>query len=166
MIEVIIGANCLDAIEAILPIVFGREGEPCAKLTKLGWVLGGCGNAQRFPKVDTGRRVKSHVHFMQEVDPLFLEKEWEIESPGREQYLANTHSPKRMNPPVEEAVKEFQRGIKFEDNRYRVPLMWVDDKRPPPPDNYAEAKHIFLRQEQTMKEAPVFLSVGAGFDHV
>ena len=137
MIEVIIGANCLDAIEAILPIVFGREGEPCAKLTKLGWVLGGCGNAQRFPKVDTGRRVKSHVHFMQEVDPLFLEKEWEIESPGREQYLANTHSPKRMNPPVEEAVKEFQRGIKFEDNRYRVPLMWVDDKRPP--DNYTEA---------------------------
>ena len=40
-VELIIGTDCLDAIEAITPVVFGEKGDPCAKLTKLGWIVGG-----------------------------------------------------------------------------------------------------------------------------
>ena len=40
-VELIIGTDCLDAIEAIAPVVFGEKGDPCAKLTRLGWIIGG-----------------------------------------------------------------------------------------------------------------------------
>ena len=40
-VEMIIGTDCLDAVEAIAPVVFGDEGEPCAKLSRLGWIIGG-----------------------------------------------------------------------------------------------------------------------------
>ena len=40
-VELIIGTDCLDAIEAIAPVVFREKGDPCAKLTRLGWIIGG-----------------------------------------------------------------------------------------------------------------------------
>ena len=170
-IELILGTDCLDAIEAIVPVVFGAEGEPCAKLTKLGWVLGGRTTPTVLTRVQEEGRVvveelppplldeardpsrgREFCGFMRELGPDSLEREWAIETPECEERLANSYSPKMYTPQEQRAVKLFKQGLTLAKGRYRVPLMWKGQERPK--DNFGEALHIFLRQEVRMRSEP------------
>ena len=160
-VEVIIGTDCLDAIEAIAPVVFGKEGEPCAKLSRLGWIVGGRTTPKdhrteaNLPRPSTNGRGqgKSGVcFFTREVTPEILEQSWAIEGPHRERLLANCHSPSRMTPLEKSAVERFKKRVKRENRCCTVPLMWKGSERPP--DNYSEAKKLFEKQEIRMNQVP------------
>ena len=153
-VEVIIGTDCLDAMEAVAPVVFGQEGEPCAKLTKLGWVLGGRVGPSAHP---TGKEMEKvnpsqFCGFMREITSAALEERWNIEGPAREYELANSYSPKRLTSLEIKATEMFKQGLKYRQKRYHVPLMWKGEERPS--GNYKEAKALFLRQEEYMRPFP------------
>ena len=157
-IEVILGTDCLDAMMPIAPTVMGEEGDPCAMLSKLGWILGG----RTTPRRSSGKagvevapsrtQSGSFCGFMREMSPTALESEWQIESPRRERELADSYSPKRITMNEEKAVRTFTQGITYENGRYQVPLLWKGPERPK--DNYKQALQIFLRQEAHMKRQP------------
>ena len=149
-----------------------EEGEPCAKLTKLGWVVGGRTTPPAptpLPLNQSGyntrgslglcmaqatphREPEEFYGFMQEVGPESLERSWEIEDSARERWLANACSPERLTEPQIQAVKLFQKGLQYKEGRYRVPPLWKDATRPE--DNYQEARRVFLRQEEHMRRTP------------
>ena len=165
-VEMIIGTDCLDAIEAITPVAFGMEGEPCTKLAKLGWIIGGRTTPKdsrvETPKTETPKKGLMNPQregkgvnkcfFMRELTPTILERDWDIETPEQERILANSSSLPKLTRLEKAAVEKFERGVKKEKNRYTVPLMWKESERPP--NNYDEARKIFLRQEVKMNQDP------------
>ena len=157
-IEVILGTDCLDAMIPVAPAVMGEEGDPCAMLSKLGWILGGRTAPRRSTeqeKVESNSarlRPENFCGFMREMSPSALELEWQIESPQRERELADSYSPKRTTPTEEKAVRAFTQGITYDKGRYQVPLLWKGPERPK--GNYQQALQLFFRQEAHMKRHP------------
>ena len=89
---------------------------------------------------------------MREITPDTLEAEWALEGPERSRELANSFSPKRLTALEAKAVTLFKEGLRYQDKRYRVPLLWKDASRPR--DNYPEARKLFLKQEERMRRTP------------
>ena len=92
---------------------------------------------------------------MREIKPTQLENEWAIESPDQEKALANSYASPKVSALERFAVNKFEKGIKWQNNRYSVPLMWKGPERPA--DNYHKAREVFVRQEARMKHKPELL---------
>ena len=167
-VEMILGTDCLDAIEAVAPVVVGKVGEPCAKLTPLGWVIGGRtrplrkeGRVARDPDKLSGTEKGQYgskwgtCYLSREVAPEEVERTWQIESLQEEQRLANSYAVKRPTLLEKAAVEKFTKGFRLEGGRYKVPLMWKNKERPAP--NWEEAVKVYCKQERRMLQDPEVL---------
>ena len=163
-VEIILGTDCIDAMEAITPVVFGRPGEPCAKLTQLGWVLGGRTRPLNKPKEvipspqalhTKGEAAFGECFLSREITPEDVEETWRIESEKDSERLASSVAIKRTTQLEKAAIERFSQGLRCEKGRYRVPLMWKGKERPGP--NWKEAVKVYCRQEKRMMMNPEVL---------
>lgn len=154
-VRVIIGTQYLDAIDPIAHVVFGDEGEPTAKLCKLGWILTGRIPAEDLdPKADCRPVTTDNVNFAREMQESNLGDQWKIESDETFQKLRNSYSPRLIGKEEKQARIQLENNIQMveETGRYRVLLLWKGQERPKP--NYEKAKNMFLKWGERNKDDP------------
>ena len=139
-VRIIIGTDCMDAIKALAPAVLGKEGKPCTKITKLGWIVGGRTmplspgtDRDRVPEnIGPVNPYSGAIHymdappleefwgFMHELTPDTLEQVWASETPKREKLLASAYSPAKLTTLQIKAQKSIQGRIQLRKGSFAL----------------------------------------------
>ena len=180
VVDLILGSSALDLMEAVRPAVFGPPGGPVAKLTPLGWIVGGR-TAELTPNEgledeDVGRLnfslgepmslrqlkenhdleinlLKEQYRNREALLRVDLKKLWGSSDSGYRPTLRNAISPALDNADDVLARERFQRTFNVQaDRSLQVGLLWRDKKRPS--NNWEAALRVFLNMEKRMRNTP------------
>ena len=119
--------------------VKGKNGDPVARLTPLGWT---CVGQPVTPTTKLTNFIKTfHVREIENLD-YTLRRFWEIENEG-------TNTKSVMTADEKKAVKLVQDSFKYKDGRYEVGIPW---KRDPKflPDNHDMAVKRMMNTERKL----------------
>ena len=180
VVDLILGSSALDLMEAVRPAVFGPPGGPVAKLTRLGWIVGGrtaeSKGDEALEEENVGRlnfslgepmslrQMKSNHALelnmlrdqFQDREALLknnLKKLWGSSNNCCRSSLRNSVSPAIDSTEDVLAREKFQRTFKvLSDRSLEVGLLWRDKTRPK--NNWESALQVFLSMEKRMRNTP------------
>ena len=137
-IDILLGIDYLQFHTSIKEVK-GKNGDPVARLTPLGWI---CVGQPVTPTTKLTNFIKTfHVREIENLD-YTLRRFWEIENEG-------TNTKSVMTADEKKAVKLVQDSFKYKDGRYEVGIPW---KRDPKflPDNHDMAVKRMMNTERKL----------------
>ena len=168
--EAIIGCRYLALLEPEGPqdLHMGASSdEPVAKLSPLGWIVGGRTSSKVHGKITAVQSILSRVDvpaagtlgdgappdykFLYHQLKRDLERVWNLETEEDMRRLVNCYSPPLKTVAEAQAEVQLQEDLHFvtEENRYEACLLWKSSERPL--SNYQKAKHLYLQLEASLK---------------
>lgn len=125
--KILIGQDNWELLVA-LEIRTGRQNQPVASRTRLGWVLHGYRTSYQKPVAFCGHTVITREESMEQM----MKKFFDLEALGIE-------PKKQRNDPEERALKILQeKSRRLTDGRFETALLWKEDKKEIP-NNYEDA---------------------------
>ena len=180
VVDLILGSSALDLMEAVRPAIFGPPGGPVAKLTPLGWIVGGRTSESKvddtFDEEEVGRLnfslgepaslrqlkeshqleitlLKNSFHDKEALLKTSLQRLWGSGNSCCRSSLRNSTSPAVDSKEDHLARERFQQSFKvLSDRSLEVGLLWRDKKRPQ--NNWENAMRVFLSMEKRMRNTP------------
>ena len=172
IVDLVLGSSSLDLMEAIEAARFGPPGGPVAKLTKLGWIVGGktspLGKRDSVGSFNLAMRAKEHEILelkrqqtvtMDELREKYRLKDLKLKASmaalwGRKNYdeskLRNGRSPATETRADTKARQAFENSKRVDEEGYiEVGLLWKGKSRPK--NNGRTALGIFLGMERRMR---------------
>ena len=137
-IDILLGIDCLQFHTSIKEVK-GKNGDPIARLTPLGWT---CVGQLVTTTTKLTNFIKTfHVREIENLDHT-LRRFWEIENEG-------TNTKSVMTADEKKPVKLVQDSFKYKDGRYEVGIPW---KRDPKflPDNHDMAVKRMMKTERKL----------------
>ena len=174
IVDLILGTSALDLMEAVRPSVFGPPGGPVAKLTRLGWIVGGRTteggdiqeksqgrmNFSQSCRASLEELMEEHRHQIDDIREDHRRKEaalrlqmgrlWGSDRECCRKRLRNGVSPVVEDAADSKARDKFMSSLRNnEEGALEVGLLWKDKRRPP--NNGRQALRVFLGMERRMK---------------
>ena len=122
----------------------GKENEPYAVRTKLGWILMG-GKSSKLEKL-----VMNNVCLVHSIEESNLEQFWNIENYG----ILSKSDPNMLTRDKTRAMNILETTTTLKDKHYKIGLLWKTDN-PKLPMNRELAENILVSLEKRLKRNTV-----------